>query len=199
MAPKKPTIEDLMKGNVFTNTADMVMIRISPNLWVGKYEVTQKEYRKVTSSSPSRFPGDLNPVDSVSYNDAMAFCSKLNDLERKEEMLPVGFSYTLPTQAQWESLAAGATLDAAVTSNNSSRTGTAPVGSLAPTGPGVYDIRGNVMEWCLDPTDAAFRVLRGGSWQDWIEPKLRPEFRHYSDGPDERQDTFGFRVILQKP
>lgn len=199
LAPKKPTIEDLMKNSVLTNSAEMVLVKISPTFWVGKFEVTQKDYRKVMASNPSQFSGDQNPVDSVSYNDALAFCAKLNDLERQEKMLPEGFTYTLPTQAQWESLAAGASLDTAVTSSAGTRSGTAPVGSLAPVGPGLYDLRGNVMEWCLDPEDKPFRVLRGGAWQNWIESDLRPEFRYYSNGLDERQNTFGFRVVLQKP
>jgi formylglycine-generating enzyme required for sulfatase activity len=199
LAVKKVTIADLMKGNEFTNTAEIVLIKISPDYWVGRFEVTQAEYQKVMSGNPSQFRGNKNPVDSVSYNDALAFCGKLNEMESKEEMLPEGFSYSIPTQAQWESLAAGASLEQAVTSASGNRTGTARVGSLAPTGPGVYDIRGNVMEWCLDPADKPYRVLRGGAWQNWIEANLRPEFRHYSDGPDERQNTYGFRVVLQKP
>jgi len=198
VATNKPDIKELMNGSSFTNSIGMTMLKISPALWAGKYDVTQEEYRKVTGSNPSRFHGDRNPVDSVSWNDAMAFCRKLTEEERKADMLPEDFVYTLPTQAQWESFVGGAELNDAVTSQNTSRSGTAPVGSLGANSLGLYDIRGNVWQWCLDPQDKPFRVLRGGSWETSIEVNLRPEFRYYSNGPDERKNTFGFRCVLVK-
>jgi formylglycine-generating enzyme required for sulfatase activity len=69
------------------------------------------------------------------------------------------------------------------------------VGSLAPSPGGLYDLRGNVAEWCADPADGTFRVLRGGSWADWIEVNLRPEFRVYA-APTEAKNTYGFRCVL---
>ncbi len=192
----KPSIKELMEGPEFTNSTGMVMVKISPQLWAGKYEVTQEEYQKGGGSNPSQFSGDRNPVDSVSWNDAISFCQKLGDAERKEEMLPEGFVYTLPTQAQWESFAASANLSDAVTSAPTRRSSTAPVGSLGPNGQGLYDVRGNVWEWCLDPSDKPFRVLRGAAWTSWIEINLRPEFRWYSNGPDEQKNTFGFRCVM---
>ncbi|MEY2428761.1 MAG: hypothetical protein QOJ40_1646, partial [Verrucomicrobiota bacterium] len=110
--------------------------------------------------------------------------------------LPEGCVYTLPTQAQWDSLAAGAALENAVTSLGAPRTGTAPVGSLGPSPSGLYDIRGNLWEWCLDPDDKPFRVLKGGAWDTSLDINLRPEFRWYSNGPDERKNIFGFRCVL---
>jgi len=192
----KPSIKELMEGREFTNSTGMVMVKISPQLWAGKYEVTQEEYQKVSGSNPSQFSGDRNPVDSVSWNDALGFCSKLVDAERKEDMLPEGFVYTLPTQAQWDSFATSASLSDAVTSSPNKRNGTAAVGSLGASGQGLYDVRGNVWEWCLDPSDKPFRVLRGAAWDSWIEINLRVEFRWYSDGPDEQKNTFGFRCVM---
>jgi hypothetical protein len=192
----KPDIKELVKGSVFTNSTGMVMVKISPTLWVGKYLVTQEDYQKVTHGNPSQFKGDRNPVDSVSWNDAMAFCGSLTEAERKEDMLPEGFAYKLPTQAQWEMLAAGATLENAVTSLTTTRNGTEPVGSLGPSGAGLYDMRGNLWEWCLDPDDKPFRVLKGGAWDTSLEVNLRPEFRWYSKGPDEGKNIFGFRCVL---
>src|SRR5262249_49487067 len=127
---------------------------------------------------------------------AMSFCAKLTEAESKEDMLPAGMIYTLPTQSQWESLVAGADLKDAVTSQGSKRTSTAPVGSLGPNSLGLYDIRGNVWESCLDPQDHPYRVLRGGSWNDFIEVNLRVAFRWYSNGPDDKKNTFGFRCVL---
>ena len=195
-AAKKPDIKELVNEASFTNASGMLMVKISPGLWVGKYEVTQEEYQKVTGGNPSRTQGPHNPVDSVSWNDARTFCAKLDEAEKVEEMLPEGFGYTLPTQAQWESFVAGAPLKDAVTSEKNSRAGTAPVGSLAENSLGLCDVRGNVWEFCLDPKDKPYRVLRGGGWNTWYEPNLRLEFRWYASGPDDRKDNFGFRCIL---
>ena len=192
----KPDINELIKAAAFTNDTGMVLVKISPTFWAGVFEVTQKEYQKVMGSNPSEFNGDNNPVDSVSWTDARSFCAKLTDVEKKAEMLPEGFEYTLPTQAQWESLVAGADLKDAVISEKTSRTGTAPVGSLKPNSLGLYDTRGNVWELCLDPDDKPYRVLRGAAWNSWIDVNLRTEFRWYTDGPDERKNTFGFRCVL---
>jgi formylglycine-generating enzyme required for sulfatase activity len=186
----------LVKGKSFTNSSEMVMIKVSPTLWAGKYLVTQEDYRKVMGSNPSAFPGDKKPVDSVSYNDTLEFCAKLTEAEHKEDMLPEGFVYSIPTQAQWETLLDGATLDQAVTSSGVSRNSTANVGSLPPNGLGLYDARGNVWQWCLDPSDKPYRVLRGASWKTFIEINLRSEFRWYSEGPDDRQNYYGFRCVL---
>ena len=196
VSTNKPDIKDLIKEPSFTNSIGIIMVKISPTFWAGKYLVTQAEYEKAMRSNPSQFPGTRNPVDSISWNDALGFCAKLTENERKEEMLPEGCVYTLPTQAQWESLAAGATLENAVTSLGAPRRGTAPVGSLGPSGAGLYDIRGNVWEWCLDPDDKPFRVLKGGAWDTSLDVNLRPEFRWYSNGPDERKNSFGFRCVL---
>ena len=191
---EKPDIKELIKLPAFTNSVGMIMVKIADS-WAGKYEVTQKEYQKIADGNPSAFPDDRKPVDSVSWNGAMNFCQKLTDHERKNEMLPEGFAYTLPTQAQWESLAAGAELKDAVTSADTSRSGTAPVGSLGPNGLGLYDTRGNVWEWCLDPQDKPFRVARGAAWDTSFEVNLRPEFRWYS-GPDDGRNVVGFRCVL---
>lgn len=191
-----PDIKELVKGDNFTNYTGMVMVRISPTLWASQYLVTQTAYQTVMGSNPSRFSGPNNPVDSVSWNDAMSFCERLTELEAKQMMLPEGMAYTLPTQGQWESLMAGAPLSQAVTSEKTRRTGTAPVGSLGANRLGLYDVRGNLWQWTLDPKDKAYRVLRGGAWDAWIEINLRPEFRWYSNGPEERKEIYGFRCVL---
>jgi formylglycine-generating enzyme required for sulfatase activity len=183
-------------GPQFTNSVGMELVRISGGSWAGKFEVTQKEYQKITGSNPSAFPGDKLPVDSVSWNDAVEFCRKLTEYDIKEKKLPEGYFYTLPTEGEWESFAASAALDDAVTSFGGSRGGTSPVGSLRPNAQGLYDVRGNVMEFCLTDPSQPYRILRGGSWQDFIEINLRSEFRYYCQ-PDERKNTFGFRCVLK--
>lgn len=193
-----PTLKELMaESSQVTNTVGIVLKKISSTLWAGKYEVTQDAYQKVMGSNPSAFGGGNHPVDSVTWNDAMAFCKKLTEKEQKASELPKGYIYTLPTQTQWEQLADDASLNDAVMSlDMQRRSSTAPVGSLGANGLGLYDTRGNVMEWCLDPQDKPYHVLRGGAWDTYIEINSRLEFREYS-APDKTKNDYGFRVVLE--
>jgi formylglycine-generating enzyme required for sulfatase activity len=121
----------------------------------------------------------------------------MTDLDVKKKAIPDGYHYDLPTEDEWTSLVGGATLDDAVTSlNGNFRTGTSPVGSLRPNSLGLYDVRGNVMEFVRTDESKPYRVLKGGSWQDRVDVNVRPEFRWYAT-PDERQKNFGFRVVLR--
>ena len=194
----KPTIKDLMEKPQFTNATGMVMAKISESLWAGVYLVTQEEYAKIMGHNPSQFRNRRNPVDSVSWNEALAFCARLAQEEDKDKMMPEGFSYTLPTQAQWEMMAGATTLAGSVTSLKGNRQGTAVVDSLPANSLGLCDARGNLWQWCLDPADKPYRVLRGAAWNEWREVNLRPEFRWYSNGPDDKQNIYGFRVILAR-
>lgn len=190
-----PTLKDLMATNsVVTNTVGIILLKISPGLWAAKYETTQDAYQQTLKKNPSAFKGADHPVDSVSWNDATAFCTKLTSMEKTE--LPNGYSYTLPTQDQWLTLMGNASLkDAVMKLNNSGCSSTATVGSLGANNLGLYDTRGNVMEWCLDPQDKPFRVLCGGAWDTFLPVNARPEFRWYAK-PDETKNSYGFRVIL---
>ena len=181
----------------FTNSVDMILLKVS-DMWVGKFDVTQKQFEKIMSFNPSGFSGANNPVDTVSWNDAIAFCQKMTDEDIKEMKIPAGYYYTLPTEDEWESFAANTSLDDAVTSfGGNTRTGTAPVGSTKANSLGLCDTRGNVAQWTLGDDSKPYRVLRGGSWQDSIDINLRPAFRIYV-APDKAQNTFGFRVVLKK-
>jgi formylglycine-generating enzyme required for sulfatase activity len=190
-----PALKDLMaSNNIVTNTVGMVLVKISPGLWAGKFETTQDAYQQTMHNNPSAFKGADRPVDSVSWNDAMAFCAKLTTKEKAE--LPGGYSYTLPTQDRWLTLMGNASLpDAVMKLNNGNCSSTATVGSLGANSLGLYDTRGNVMEWCLDPQDKPFRVLCGGAWDTFLDINARPEFRWYAK-PDEAKNSYGFRVIL---
>lgn len=184
-------------GDIFTNSVGMVLIKLPGGYWAGKYEVTQKEYQAVVGSNPSAFGGDDLPVNNLSWNDAVEFCDKLTSQDIATNALPKGYVYSLPTEDEWESMVADASLDNAVTSQNGPLTGPKPVGSMAPNSLGLYDMRGNVMEFCQGDTAKAYRVLRGGSWQDHLEPNLRTEFRFYCK-PEDAQNTFGFRCVLKQ-
>lgn len=192
-------LKDLMATNdVVTNTVGVVLVKISPGLWAGRFEVTQEAYAKIMGGNPSAFGGSDRPVDSVSWNDAMDFCKKLTAKEQNTDQLPDGYAYSLPTEDQWVKLAGDASLsDAVMSLPPNRRSSTEPVGSLKPNSLGLYDTRGNVMEWCLDSHNpAAYRVLRGGAWDTFAEPSSRIVFRNYAQ-PDDRKNDYGFRVVLQ--
>ena len=194
-----PTLRQLMANNsVVTNTVGIVLVKISAGLWAGKFETTQSAYQKTTQSNPSAFKGADRPVDSVSWNDATAFCAKLTAREQTARELPDGFSYALPTQDQWLTLMGNATLQDAVMKLNNGSSSTAQVGSLGANSLGLYDTRGNVMEWCLDSQDSSNRVLKGGAWDTWLDINARPDFRWYAP-PSEAKNSYGFRVILTGP
>jgi formylglycine-generating enzyme required for sulfatase activity len=195
-----PTLKEMMATNsVVTNTVGIILVKISPGFWAGEFDTTQDAYRQVMHSNPSVFKGADRPVDSVSWDDAIDFCTKLTANEK--DQLPEGYSYNLPTQSQWETLVADASLkDAVMKLNNSGISSTAVVGSLGPNSLGLYDMRGNVWAWCLDSNDPAVRVLRGGAWDTVAEPTSRIVFRwYYSLANDKPRDDFGFRVVLTGP
>jgi formylglycine-generating enzyme required for sulfatase activity len=173
---------------------------------IGKYEVTQEQYKAVMGTNPSSFKGDDLPVDSVSWNDALDFCRKLSQMTGRE--------YRLPTEAEWEYACRAKTtgtfpgnVDAVTWYDANSGSRTHPVGQKEPNAFGLYDMNGNVWEWCqskykpypyraedgredLQPTDV--RVMRGGSWRS-PQNGCRSAYRRRVP-PDDR--TIGFRIIL---
>lgn len=193
-------------------------VRITKPFLLGVYQVTQRQYAAVMGSNPSYFRGDDFPaqsrgdlpVDSVSWDDAVAFCRKLSEKEGK--------TYRLPTEAEREyACRAGSTGPYAGTRKlddigwylvNSGDT-THPVGTLQPNDWGFYDMQGNVWEWCADwygeyaagsavdptgPANGKMRVLRGGAIGYDLE-HARAAFRN-SYVPDSRVYHNGFRVAL---
>lgn len=198
-------------------------VTIAP-FFMGKYPVTQAQWQAVMGQNPSHFKGDNRPVDTVSWDDAQAFIKKLS------EAVTFGKSgFRLPTEAEWEyacragtttPFAFGPTITPEIVNYDGNypygqapkgayRQKTTPVGSFPPNGWGLYDMHGNVWEWCQDNWhdnyegltaegtwlsvgDTQRRVLRGGGWLD-LGFSCRSASR-YRDLPDLRNDFRGFRV-----
>ena len=216
--------EDARK--LFANESPQHEVTISPGapgFYMGVYEVTQGQYEQVMGKNPSNFKGPQNPVDTVSWDDAVEFCKKLS--------AKTGKTVQLPTEAQWEyACRAGAktpfntgetiSTDQANYNGNYTygngakgeyRQKTTPVGSFKPNAFGLYDMHGNVWQWCADwydekyygnspkadptgPADGQFRVLRGGSWISYPR-SCRSAYRHYYY-PVNRDYYLGFRVVV---
>ena len=178
-------------------------VTIKQGFWISKYEVTQKEYLNVMGTNPSSFTGDLmRPVEQVNWADATNYCGKLTQQERALGRLPFGYVYRLPTEAEWEYACRAGTTTATAFGNSLSSTqanfeGTHPyngaaigpsigktsvAGSYSSNPWGLYDMHGNVWEWCLDwwsdalpggsvsdpegPSSGSYRVSRGGCWSN---------------------------------
>jgi formylglycine-generating enzyme required for sulfatase activity len=199
-------------------------VTISHGFWMGKYEVTQGEYLAVMGKNPSQFVGDTNrPVESVSWFDATNYCGKLTLREQAAGRIPGGSRFRLPTEAEWEYASRAWTstrfsygddlgydsLDQHAWYSNNSDSTTHPVGQKLPNPWGLYDMSGNVWEWCQDhaapelggialdpqgPVTGADRVLRGGS-SFGPGAGMRAAQRFHS-APDSTDSINGFRVVL---
>ena len=195
-------------------------VTLTKGFWMGKYEVTQAQWKSVMGNNPSGHRGDALPVEYVTWDDCQQFCRK------------AGLS--LPTEAQWEyACRAGSRGPYAGTGNlddmgwylDNSGVQTHPVGTKHPNSWGIYDMHGNVAEWCADwydcypdgpvtdpqgslsglasSVDMLFggggspsewnRVLRGGSW-DSVSGQCTSAFR-VDDSPSHAFDFLGFRVV----
>ncbi len=158
-----------------SNEGPQHSVTISKDYYLGIYEVTQEQYQRIIGTNPSNFKGANNPVEMVSWDDAVAFCEKLSELPEEKAVNRV---YRLPTQAEWEyACRAGSTsrfgfgnsdsqLESYAWFDGNSKLTTHPVGEKLPNAWGLYDMHGNVDEWCVDwyQTDGFFRVSRGGCW-----------------------------------
>ncbi|EKD38447.1 MAG: hypothetical protein ACD_75C00732G0011 [uncultured bacterium] len=187
--------------------------------YMGKYEVTQSQYRTISGNNPSKYnKGDNYPVEKVSWNDAQSFIHLLNDKD--------GGKYRLPTEAEWEYAArsggksekysGGNDIVAISWYRDKSSISTHPVGQKQANGFGLHDMSGNVCEWCGDwfdsgyygssprknpegPSTGSFRVFRGGSYNDDPD-RLRAALRNWIS-PDIANYYLGFRLVLpvQRP
>jgi formylglycine-generating enzyme required for sulfatase activity len=174
---------------------DMVWIP-DGGFWAGKYHVRQGEFETVAGYNPSTFRRPNRPVETISWDAAMAFCDKLNDYEKKAGKLPAGYHYTLPTESQWETFSADADINQAPMSRSTTLSSTQDSGASEPNKYGLYDTLGNVWEWCLDLfDDKGDHTLRGGSWLS--SPDNFPGSDTRNAGGPKYADRFtGFRVVL---
>lgn len=170
-----------------------------PFFYAGKYEVTQAQWRAVMGNNPSEFKGERRPVEEVTWEEATNYCARLTARLRDTGQLPPGFIITLPTERQWEALVADATEKDAVCSLGGRQPGSAEVGSRGPNRFGLYDTRGNVWEWCLNPyaPGEKYCVARGGSWGVSGRDVMAVTFR-YATFPDTGCNCIGFRCVLVK-
>ena len=202
-------------GNLWGTKAHQVTL--TKPFYLGVYEVTQEQYERVMGTNPSDFNGAKNPVEQVSWEDAVEFCRKLSALPEEKA---AGHVYRLPTDAEWEyACRAGTTTEycfgddenqlgdyAWYDENSGDRTH--PVGQKKPNAWGLYDMHGNVWEWCQDwygdlpagavtdptgPSTGSNRVSRGGSWS-LLSGFCRSASRD-GDTPDLRSYDLGFRVL----
>jgi formylglycine-generating enzyme required for sulfatase activity len=155
------------EGDRFPQEGPQTVVTLTHGFWMTKYEVTQGQYLMIIGNNPSRFTGDLRrPVEQVSWADATNYCAKITEQERQAGRLPTGYTYRLPTEAEWGfACRAGTTTrfsfgdDIAYSelgeyswySVNSAGT-THPVGTKRPNPWGLYDMHGNLPQWCLDRT-----------------------------------------------
>lgn len=159
------------------------------SFFLAKYLVTQDIYYNITQKSPSYFKGNQNPVESISWYDAICFCNLLSQREGLEECYSISSNgenvtyntesngYRLPTEAEWEyACRAGTTdvmygeIDRIAWYKENSNGKTHEVGKKEPNSWGLYDMLGNVWEWCWDIYDeetyGSYRIFRGGGWSD---------------------------------
>ena len=192
-------------------------VTITRPFYCGVFPVTQEEYQAVTGQVPSHFQGPRRPVEQVSWEDAMAFCAKLN---QRNESRPSGLIYRLLSEAEWEYCCRAETTTSWCCQNEgqlgefawygaNSGGRTHDIGTKKANAWGLYDFHGNVWEWCLDwkgsyggqsakdPVNvvmAVFRANRGGSWCGGAAC-CGSAFRR-SSAPDNRDRYLGFRVAL---
>ena len=211
-------------------------VTLTTGFYMGKFSVTQAEYLAVVGSNPSYFAGNDNaPVESVSWGDANAYCAALTAQQQNAGLIPTNWAYRLPTEAEWEyACRAGTTtafnlgpnlLSGMANFNGKqqyvSGTGTVynsqglnlaktiAVGSYQPNAFGLYDMHGNVCEWCQDwygayptgsvtgptgPVSGTAHVYRGGSWRGY-GGNCRSAIRYSTYAPG-NYNVIGFRVVL---
>ena len=191
-------------------------VTLTKPFYLGKFEVTQEQWEKVMGSNPSHFKGPKLPVENVTWDDCQSFLTKLQE--------KTGRKFTLPTEAQWEhACRAGTTTKYSFGDSDTSLAEhgwfksnagsiTHPVGEKKPNPWGLYDMHGNVWEWCADwyattypsgdatdpqgASSGSSRVLRGGAWYDY-SVGLRSSFRIYLT-PVVRFSLFGLRCVMDE-
>ncbi len=201
-----------MGSNEYDDEKPVHNVKIDKEFYLGKYEVTQKQYQAIMGNNPSHFKGENHPVEQVSWNDAQEFIKKLNEKEGK------GNKYRLPSEAEWEYAARANTSTKWSFGDNesdlknyawygaNSDSKTHEVGQKKPNGFGLFDMHGNVWEWtcsdyekysesnhikCLRYRNVN-KSLRGGSWNSFADYCRSSSRNYFSD----RNHYDGFRLVL---
>ena len=191
-------------------------VTLTQGFWLSDHEVTQAEFQAVMGNNPSWFKGVELPVEQVSWYEAMLYCQKLTERERAAGRITAQQAYRLPTEAEWEYAArAGTTgirygeLDGIAWHNGNSGRQTQPVKQKQPNPWGLYDMVGNVLEWCGDwygeypigaaidpvgPRSGSGRVVRGGSW--YSVAGLARSAKRNGRVPGNSDVVLGFRPAL---
>jgi len=229
-----PAGEFQMGVNARDNIGPVHKVTISKPFLLGQMEVTQAQFEQVTGATPWRGQqfvqeGPDVAVSYVTWDEASRFCSLLTEIERRSGQLPPGTAYRLPTEAEWEYACRAGTMASFSFGDDDSRLGefawwggltgdgnakqeqyAHPVGQLRPNPWNLFDIHGNVAEWCADwyaknaytpaavvdprgPAAGTIRVVRGGSWNSSLG-RARSASRYQGVPPTERYSNLGFRV-----
>lgn len=190
-------------------------VTIQP-FFLAKFQITQAIYKAVTGVSPSEFKGEALPVETVTWLEAILFCNKLSEIEQIEpcytisknqervDFLPLANGYRLPTEAEWEyACKAGdpsiryGDIDKIAWYKGNSENNPHPVGQKQANAWGIYDMLGNVWEWCSDIYDesvyGSYRIFRGGGWCD-LERGVLATNRRRSHPLKFKIDDLGFRI-----
>lgn len=199
------------------------------SFYMDKHLVTQEQYQKVMGSNPSRWKGDKNPVEQVRWSDAVKFCNKRSELEGLQPCYDLktwkcdfdANGYRLPTEAEWEYACRAGSTTAYFFGDTPAKLGDygwydrnsgghpRPVGQKQPNPWGIYDICGNVWEWCNDfykvdyyqeaprqdprgPEEGETKVVRGGAWRFSAE-SCRSGYR-YNENPGYADVCFGYDI-----
>ena len=182
---------------------------------LGKFPVTQQFYEEIMKQNPSEFKGENLPVENVSWIDAVTFCNSLSELQNLDKCYIMNENgeivfdkskngFRLPTEAEWEyackagtkEIRYGALNEIAWYKENSEKT-THNVGTKKPNNWGIYDMLGNVWEWCSDIYDetvyGSYRIFRGGGWNDEARGVMATN-RRRSHPKSFKIDDLGFRI-----
>jgi len=210
-------------------------VTLTQGYWIGKFEIIQEQYKQITGKNPAYFNDSLRkPVENVSWDQAVEFCSIIQAREAAAGRVPPGYAYRLPTEAEWEYAGRAGTTTPFYWGNTADKSqgnfkgayprdftstvitsaehyGTVEAGSFQPNAFGLYDIHGNVSEWCMDYYNARLpggskidwvqtqessrRVFRGGGWENFAIA-ARIGARGQGARESSRGQSLGFRIVL---
>jgi len=204
---------DILGDNEYDDEKSVHEVQLS-GFYIGKYLVTQGQWKKVTGNNPAKFQkGDDYPVECVSWHDVQEFIKKLTEMNRGKHQFRLSreaeWEYAARSGGKKERYAGGDDIDDVAWYKENSGSSTHPVGKKAPNGLGIHDMSGNVWEWCEDwlgnypsgsvknpegPDLGSHRVIRGGGW-NYAAGRCRSAYRG-RNSPGHRNGDLGLRLAL---